>query len=259
MIAFAYLDSDGIPTGGGTRRTLPEGAVALTAPFTTIDLPRLMFRDGVWSERPALPVAVATRDGFRVVARPPEAWTVVTDLGSGARLEGASGDLPEDGTYEVCVTAPRPWLPSTVIVTRGKGSPEIAAARLDTARAAAVARINSRAGQTRLKVYTDIPGQDALYLEKRAEAKAYLALPVEPLTLADFPLIAGEVGPGLTATTPHELAQVWLNRSHLFKLVGGATERARLRAAYAVAEAPDEDTITAIEGAFAEALSQLPI
>ena len=126
------------------------------------------------------------------------------------------------------------------------------------ARTAAIARVNAQAGQVRLKVYTDIPGQDALYLEKRAEAQAFVANP-QTSDLADFPLIAAEVGPGLTADTPYELAQIWLNRSHLFKLVGGATERARLRAAYAIAAAPDEDAIIAIEQDFVEALSQLPI
>lgn len=259
MIAFAFLDLDGIPTGGGIKPSLPDGAVALVAPFSTIDLPRLMFVDGAWVERPSLPSALPTTAGFHVEGLPNDAWTVVTDLGTGAQLESASGDLPEDGTFEVAVTAPRPWLSSSVILTRGKGSPEINASRLASARSLAIARVNASAGKLRLKVYTDIPGQDALYLEKRAEAKAYLALSAEPAGLEDFPLIANEIGPGLTARTAYELAQVWLNRSHLFKQIGGATEKARLRAAYAIAEAGDEAAIARIEEVFHEALARLPI
>lgn len=58
MIAFAWVNKDGIPTGGGMRRDLPEGAVPLTAPFTTLDLPRLQLVDGIWVER-AVPRAAA--------------------------------------------------------------------------------------------------------------------------------------------------------------------------------------------------------
>jgi hypothetical protein len=201
MIAYALIDRDGIPTGGGMGRELPKGAVALTPPWTTLDLPRIMLQDAIWTLRP------------KPVEPPPPTAT-----------ERA----------------------------------EAAAAALARARTAAIMRINTRAGHLRLRVYTDIPGQDALYLEKRAEALAYVASPQDP-DLADFPLIAGEVGPDLTARTPYELAQIWLNRSHLFKLVGGATETARLKAAYAVASAANEDTISAIEQGFVEALSRLPI
>lgn len=133
------------------------------------------------------------------------------------------------------------------------------ATMFDRARAEAVDRINRSVGELRKRIYTDIPGQDAIYLEKRAEAKAYLALSAEPAGLEDFPLIANEIGPGLTARTAYELAQVWLNRSHLFKQIGGATEKARLRAAYAIAEAGDEAAIARIEEVFHEALARLPI
>lgn len=264
MIAFAFVDADGISTGGGMKPTLPDGAVELTPPFTTLDLPRLMYRDGAWAERPALPVAVASKYGFELSGLPDVGVVEWTDIGTGhtETSEVLAAEfhcpLPEDCTVNVTVTAPLPWLGSSVIITRGKGSAEIAAQRLATARAAAIARVNERAGALRLKVYTDIPGQDALYLEKRAEALAFVANPKDA-DLAYFPLLAGEVGPGLTATTAYELAQIWLNRSHLFKLVGGATETARLRAAYAIAAAPDEDAITAIERGFIEALARLPI
>lgn len=72
MIAFAYVSSEGIPTGGGMRDALPDGAVVLPAPFTTQDLPRLMLRDGVWVWRDVEAEAI-----------PPEA--VLADRLAGAR------------------------------------------------------------------------------------------------------------------------------------------------------------------------------
>lgn len=51
MIAFAFIDDQGMPTGGGSNRTLPAGAIPL-APFATSDLHRLQYRDGQWVIRP---------------------------------------------------------------------------------------------------------------------------------------------------------------------------------------------------------------
>ncbi len=150
MIAFAFIGVDGIPTGGGMRRALPEGAVPLTGAFTTNDLARLRFRDGVWEER---------------------------------------ADLPEA----------KP--PSAAEIAAGK------TAQLTRTKAAAVDQINARVGDLRRRIYTDIPGQDALYLEKRAEAVAYVREArggAEPATLADYPLLDSETG--ITAPTPWQLA-----------------------------------------------------
>ncbi len=78
MIAFAHIDAQGFPTGGGVLPQLPDGAVPLSAPFTTADLPRLRWQDGVWVERldltPAAPVdvtwaAVARLGQIRAEAR----------------------------------------------------------------------------------------------------------------------------------------------------------------------------------------------
>jgi hypothetical protein len=200
MIAFAFLDASGIPTGGGIGPKLPDGAVELTPPFTTIDLPRIRFLDGAWVERPAPP--------------PPSAEEIA------ARTEGL----------------------------------------LRRARAEAAEVINARAGDLRRRFVTAIPGQEAIYLEKRAEARAYIAAASQggdPQDLADYPLLAGEVG--LTAPDAWQLAQVWLNRAHLFKRVGAATEGARLAALAALTIAPDYDTIEAIQTDFTQALSRLSL
>ena len=203
MIAFAYLDAQGYPTGGGVRPALPNGAVPLTKPFTTADLPRLRFHDGVWELRK---------------------------------------DLPK-------VTQPTPE--------------EIAARRIEVltqARRLAVKAINAHVGRIRSRIWTDIPGQDALYLAKRAEAVAYVAgidQGGEPVTLQDFPLLENEIG--ITAPTPWQLAQIWLHRSDEFRRIGAATERARLQATNDVAVAPDEDAIDTILAAFTEAIGSLTL
>lgn len=202
MIAFAFTDADGIPTGGGIHRELPEGAVALDAPWTTLDLPRLQYRDGAWVERK---------------------------------------------------------LPAPAQPTRAELA-ERAAALLARARTEAADRINARVGALRKRIYTDIPGQDAMYLEKRAEAVAYVAETNhggEPETLRDYPLLANEVG--ITAPTAWTLAQIWLNRSDQFKRVGAETERARMQAVIAIGAAPDFETIETIERDFNEALNGLPL
>ena len=262
-VAYAFVDDAGLPGQAGSGPSLPKGAVLLPDEAALSRLGSLMLREGVWTERPALPKAEPVDKGFTLGTVPDRAEIVVTDLGTGLQMLPAAiwkftYPLPEDGTFQITVTAPLPWLPSSITIRRGKGSPGIAARALAQAKTDAITRINRLAGELRLKVYTDIPGQDAIYLEKRAEALAWVASAKVP-DLKDFPLLAGEIGPGLTASTPYELAQIWLNRSHLFKLVGGATETARLRATYAIATAPDETTLIAIEQGFIEALARLPI
>lgn len=203
MIAFAYIDKNGIPVGGGIRREVPPEGVPLTPPFTTADLPRIQFRDGAWEERTDLPV-------------------------------------PPPPTREEIA--------------------EREAAMLAKARAEAGGRINAQVGMLRKRIYTDIPGQDALYLEKRAEAVTYIAAAREggePATLTDFPLLENETG--ITAPSAWQLAQLWLNRSSQFKRVGAATERLRMRALIALESATDAETIQTIETQFTEALSGLPL
>jgi hypothetical protein len=60
MIAFAFVDADGIPTGGGILPNLPEGAIELAAPFGTLDLPRIRWRNGAWEKARRSGVARAT-------------------------------------------------------------------------------------------------------------------------------------------------------------------------------------------------------
>lgn len=201
MIAFAFIDAEGFPTGGGIRPRLPEGAVPLGEAFTTADLPRLRYRNGAWEERVDLPVPARASAEEQAMLR---------------------ADL------------------------------------MDRARTAAIARINARTDAFRRQFYTSIAGQDALYLEKRAEALAYVRetdQAGEPATLDDYPLLANELG--VTAPTPWQLAQIWLHLSASFKAIGAATERPRQIALNAIAAADDEEALQAIDAAFAQTLSDL--
>ena len=262
MIYFAILDNDGYPTGGGSRPSLPNGAVALPPETSTADLTRLRYQSGAWLERPQLPQPVASANGFDVTDLPPDAQVEVTDMGSGASFfdlvfDGvAVGRLPEQGTFLITVTAPRPWLEASLTVIRGAGSAVLAARALDAARVVAVDRINTTIGDVRKRFVTDIPGQEALYLEKRDEAVAYLDATPEPANLADYALLASEVG--ITAPTAYQLAQVWINRAHLFRLVGGLTETLRMTAINAVTAAPDDAAIAAALEAFEHSLTAIP-
>jgi len=97
-------------------------------------------------------------------------------------------------------------------------------AALLSGRLAAVARINTAAGLIRRLYVTDIPGQEALYLLKEAEARAWLA-EAEP-DPAQYPLIAAEIG--ITAPSGDEVAQVYLNLGALYVQAAAQLETARL-------------------------------
>lgn len=122
------------------------------------------------------------------------------------------------------------------------------AARLAMARAEAMARINDWAGHERSKHITSSPGQEMLYLAKEAEALRYLAQDPEPTDLADFPLIAAEIG--ITAPTAWQIAQLWAGLSALWRQAAATIEATRLTAARQIAEASTEAEITAALSAF---------
>ena len=88
----------------------------------------------------------------------------------------------------------------------------------------AIAVVNTAVGALRSQFITNIPGQEMLYLAKEAEAGAYLADP-DP-DLDDYPLVSAEVG--ITAATPYEVAQVYLNLGAYFRTVAAQLETLRL-------------------------------
>lgn len=264
MIRFAYLDAGGIPSGGGIRPSLPAGAVTLGAPYSTDDLPRLMFQAGEWLERPLLPRAEASEFGFHLEGLP-DSSAIITIKDCGTGIEDSFPaiapelwhSLPDDCTVEISVRGPRPWLSSSVTIVRGTGSPELAAQALTRAKVAAQARINAAIGKTRLKYVTDIPGQQTIYTQKQAEAREYLTANPTPVALGDYPLLAAEIG--VTAPTAWQLAQVWANKAILFKQVAAITERLRMEASFTIAAATTEAGADAAADAALTTLSEGPL
>ena len=128
-------------------------------------------------------------------------------------------------------------------MTLVRRSPErlaaLAAARLARARAEAIAAVNAAAGTLRARHITVLPGQEMLYLAKEAEARAWLTADPAPPSLAAFPLLAAEVG--ITAPTPHELAQVWANMGAIWRTIAARIETVRLSAVAAIEVAPDAE------------------
>jgi hypothetical protein len=116
------------------------------------------------------------------------------------------------------------------------------------AKSDAVDAVNQAVGQARLPYLTDIPGQQAIYAEKAAEAVAYVAMDPAPQTLDDFPLMAAEVR--ITAPDAWQLAQVWLNMQAQLRRVGAQSEQLRLGTQMAIAAATNLDEIAAIMSAF---------
>ena len=80
--------------------------------------------------------------------------------------------------------------------------------------------------EVRRAYITELPGQDMIYLAKEQEAQAYLAADPEPVDLAPFPFIAGEIG--TTGQTAYEVAQVFANLAGLWRAAGAALEAVRM-------------------------------
>jgi hypothetical protein len=121
-------------------------------------------------------------------------------------------------------------------------------------KAQAVARVNRLRGDHRRLYITDISGQDGAYFRKHAQALAFVQETAPDM--ADYRWIEAEVGK--TAPTAWEVAQVYLNASHLFDQIGPAIESVCFTAFGAIETATDAE---AIEAALAEldlALEAIP-
>ncbi len=121
---------------------------------------------------------------------------------------------------------------------------------LTVVRAEAIAAVNGTVAAIRRRYITDISGQEMLYLQKRDEARAYMAAwsPEADPDTADYPLIEAEVG--VTAPSAYELAQLWLNLSALYVAVAASLETARLTAVYAIEAAADAAEMATARAAF---------
>lgn len=110
----------------------------------------------------------------------------------------------------------------------------------------AVDAVNSAAGDVRQHFVSDLPGQDMVYLRKEAEARRWLA-ELRP-DLEGYPFLAAEVG--ITAETPDQLAQVWLNLAALWQQIAAGIEHHRFAASAAIAAAQTTGEVTAAVATF---------
>lgn len=148
---------------------------------------------------------------------------------------GVVKDLPpKPGTWASFDLGSEAWIDAR--------TPSELAAALVVCKQAAVARINTWAATERGKYITSIPGQDMIYLAKEAEAIRYLA-DVDPQLLA-YPLISAEIG--ITADTSHEIAQLWVNLSEVWRGVAAQIEQVRLSLIQNIQEASSEAVVNTI-------------
>lgn len=106
----------------------------------------------------------------------------------------------------------------------------------------AINEIKLRISEERLKYITDMPGQEAIYQDKRLEALDYIAAG-SPTDLTDYPMLQSEVG--ITASTAYELAQMWLNLNLLWKSIASSLEGIRMTANVAVEASQNRTEINA--------------
>ncbi|WP_295080899.1 hypothetical protein [Tabrizicola sp.] len=167
----------------------------------------------------------------------------------GFEPRGGSEELPEtrlvgeeEIEFDIVFLAAHMRLPSGEWVLRPAAPPpgddELAAqaaAELQGARLNAAQVIDDLVTAARLRFVTQLPGQEAIYLAKEAEARTYVATMPEPDSLEDFPYLAAEVG--ITAATARELALIWLQKGAQFRGLGAATENLRMGARKALTNA----------------------
>lgn len=109
----------------------------------------------------------------------------------------------------------------------------------------AITYVNSASEQVRKKYITPIVGQEMMYLMKEQEAKSFMTYYNDPDAvmpdLSEFPFINKEIG--TTGQDAFEVAQVFLNLSALWRVVGSALEQIRVASNEAIRTATDKATI----------------
>lgn len=120
-----------------------------------------------------------------------------------------------------------------------KPSVEVEAVELAEALNRAKRQLAAAIRSKRLEFITDLPGQGAVYQEKKAEARRYTDDPNPDL--ANYPLLSAEVG--LTAPTAQELATLWLTMDSAWVVAAAQIEQARMTAKAALASATTKSDV----------------
>lgn len=117
---------------------------------------------------------------------------------------------------------------------------------LGTARDRARHEVNRVRGAVRLLFITEAPGQDMVYLDKEAQARAYLSEPdPDP---AQYPALVAEVGS--TAPTIYEVAQVYLNQAVIWRQISAVIEGVAMAAHAAIDAAASAETCEGVAAGF---------
>lgn len=121
-------------------------------------------------------------------------------------------------------------------------------------RSEAIGVIRDAIAAYRRQIITDLPGQDAIYQNKRSEAEAYIAAG-RPTDLTPYPMLAAETG--ITAPTASELADLWIVLNTQWVQLAAALEAVRLSATAEVGAATTRAEIDAALTAFNTQLNAL--
>lgn len=145
----------------------------------------------------------------------------------------AEGHLPEPADAQGTIAAPEP-------------APALG---LDAVKAAALAEIDRQTGAVRGQLVTTAPGQEMIYLEKRAEAEKCKADGAP--TRARYPLLAADIGATVAETDSvradlNAVADLVLAQAAAWKEFAAATETIRLTAKRQVREAETVEAVQAV-------------
>lgn len=125
--------------------------------------------------------------------------------------------------------------------------------KIDEIKSSALSEVYENSSKLRSLYVTDIKDQATVYTMKRDEATRFLN-DNDP-DISDYPLIAAEIG--ITATTAYEVAQTYLNMSHMFVSALAMLENVRLTAVTAIETATTREAVENAVNTFNAAVSQL--
>lgn len=129
---------------------------------------------------------------------------------------------------------------------------------IDGARTSAQTAIDAEAGAARSRYITVAPGQEATYMLKEAQARAYAAAGYPSATVADYPMVEAESqalhGAAPTAAQIKSAADSIIAQADAWIAKAAQIERARIAGKRAVGAAVD---VTGVETARTAAVAEL--
>lgn len=117
------------------------------------------------------------------------------------------------------------------------------------------AKVDTAAGEARLRYITSIPGQDATYGAKLADAEKFIDHGSPEWDIDSYPWLAGEVR--TYGKSPTDAAEDIINKAYQWVQVGVVIEEIRLKAKQAIRDASSVRVIHAIAAAAIAQLSEI--